>query len=685
MLQEARDLQNNAVKELIKLSEISLNREITFKAPTGSGKTFMMAKMMDEILKKQNDVIFLVSTLSKGNLAKQNYDRFCEYKQSYFKNLNPYIINSETSGEERLTIPKDYNVYVIPVNLLMKTGKIMKSAAMEEFLQYITKSFINNNRKRIFLIKDECHIETKNLNNYKMDYFDRIFNISATPDKKKNQIPDVEINEEDAINASLIKRIELKKDNYELKEAIDKLKEIKEDYINKLYVNPCLIIQISNEIKGNKEIDEIIPQLEKAGLKWVLMLGDRNDTNDVFKVKKLPKEKWRDYIKTDSSNIDVVIFKLTISEGFDIPRACMLYQVRDVKSEQLKEQVVGRVRRNPRLLDFEKLDEDAKKLAMTCYVWGDIEKNNNVKEVEIKKDLDVENEIKIKTTRLKNLKKSKSFNIKKIIDNKTSDNHIMNIFDVYRNLQNKNTDIIDMCDNYIQSYDDWFKFNQSINDIMKNYNKQICDYEKNMETTKDEKGNEIFVSLPKMSSYVYIKENRLGIRNWVWKNLDDDTDFSFDSDAERKWAEFLKELLPCSIDGYKGKETIGKSGNEMLTMNDYYWGKNFLQSSEIKYEYYLDGKHFNYPDFIMKDSFGNIHIFEVKSINSANNKNIDKNEYDRKIGELRRCYKKVSELTGNIFYLPLLDKNTWQITRFKNGEEENITDNEFKQRLINNQ
>lgn len=684
MLQEARDLQNNAVKELVKLSETSLNREITFKAPTGSGKTFMMAKMMDEILKKQKDVIFLVSTLSKGNLAKQNYDKFCEYKQSYFKNLNPYIINSETSGEERLTISNDYNVYVIPVNLLMKTGKIMKSAAMEEFLQYTTKSLTNKNRKRIFLIKDECHIETKNLNNYKMDYFDRIFNFSATPDKKKNQIPDVEINEEDAINASLIKQIELKKDNYELKEAIDKLKEIKEDYINKLYVNPCLIIQISNEIKGNKEIDEIIPQIEKAGLKWVLMLGDRNETNDVFKVKKLPKEKWRDYIKTDSSNIDVVIFKLTISEGFDIPRACMLYQVRDVKSEQLKEQVVGRVRRNPRLLDFEKLDEDAKKLAMTCYVWGDIEKNNNVKEVEIKKDLDVENEIRIKTTRLKNLKKSKSFNIKKIIDNRTSDNHIMNIFEVYRNLQNKNTDIIDMCDNYIQSYDDWFKFNQSINDIVKSYNKQICDYEKNMETTKDKNGNEIFVTLPKMSSYVYIKENRLGIKNWVWKNLDDDTDFSFDSDAERKWAEFLKELLPCSIDGYKSKNTIGKSGNEMLTMDDYYWGKNFLQSSEIKYEYYLDGKHFSYPDFIMKDSFGNIHIFEVKSINNSKDKLIDNKEYDRKINELKECYKKASELTGNIFYLPILDKVTWQIVRYRNGEKEELSETTFKDRLINN-
>ena len=36
---------------------------------------------------------------------------------------------------------------------------------------------------------------------------------------------------------------------------------------------------------------------------------------------------------------------MVITEG-DIPRACMLYQVRDSKSKQMDEQVVGRVRRN---------------------------------------------------------------------------------------------------------------------------------------------------------------------------------------------------------------------------------------------------------------------------------------------------------------------------------------------------
>lgn len=48
----------------------------------------------------------------------------------------------------------------------------------------------------------------------------------------------------------------------------------------------------------------------------------------------------------------------------------MLYQVRDTKSVQLDEQVMGRVRRNPRLLDFETISEPAKRLATTALIWG---------------------------------------------------------------------------------------------------------------------------------------------------------------------------------------------------------------------------------------------------------------------------------------------------------------------------
>ena len=134
MLQEAKDLQLRAVAELEEKAD-GKKREITFRAPTGSGKTRMMADFMNRVLAKNTDVIFLVSTLSKGGLAQQNYDVFKECSDNnIFQNLNPYLISTDISGEENLYIPTDYNVYVLARDLYKKNGKLMQGA-MLNFLQ----------------------------------------------------------------------------------------------------------------------------------------------------------------------------------------------------------------------------------------------------------------------------------------------------------------------------------------------------------------------------------------------------------------------------------------------------------------------------------------------------------------------------------------------------------------------
>ena len=46
MLQEIIDLQNNAVNNILSL--LPLKDNITFKSPTGSGKTYMMADLMNK-------------------------------------------------------------------------------------------------------------------------------------------------------------------------------------------------------------------------------------------------------------------------------------------------------------------------------------------------------------------------------------------------------------------------------------------------------------------------------------------------------------------------------------------------------------------------------------------------------------------------------------------------------------
>lgn len=102
MLQEIIELQNSAVEKLLDLTRKNSKKAYTFRAPTGSGKTYMMADYMNRLLQINPNVVFLVSSLSKSDLAKQNYDKFCEYRDNNsFSNLDPYLINSDIAGEER--------------------------------------------------------------------------------------------------------------------------------------------------------------------------------------------------------------------------------------------------------------------------------------------------------------------------------------------------------------------------------------------------------------------------------------------------------------------------------------------------------------------------------------------------------------------------------------------------------
>lgn len=703
MKQEAIDLQQNAVTSLVELT--AAQDEITFKAPTGSGKTYMMAEMMNRILSADKNVIFLVSTLSKGDLASQNYEKYQEYSaKGNFPELKPYLISSQIAGEERLFVPTDYNVYLLPRDLYKKGGRLMQGA-MEGFLQNMTGAqWLGGQEKRVYLIKDECHIATNNLDNLSEKFFTKIYNFSATPKLSRGQHPDVEIKNDDAVNAKLIKDIELIDDpDVKVADAIEKFEEVKKDYRNLLGVNPCLIIQISNKDKADAEISEIKKELEKAehtDLKWMLIVNDEKqcDTNDTFKAKKLPVSKWKDYAKENSSTIDIIIFKMVITEGWDIPRACMLFQIRDSKSKQLDEQVMGRVRRNPRLLDFESLGDEAQKLAMTAWIWGivpeDLRKSFGVK---LWQDSEIiTNEIKIKTTRLKPLTKKSEFNLATFLKKQSVVSAPSSIFTLWRDFVKAENSVREMGENYGMTFAKWREFAENIEAVASESSHYVNDYEKSMEVVKDENGKEVEVSFA-MTSHYTDNGNYVDIGDWVWKRNDGKEKFAFDSEAERAWTSILKDLAKDDLavgDGRVGKRvTVGKKNSkagaadlfggkepEFLDAKQVYlWGKNYVANSPIKFEYYLGALHSSYPDFVMKDSFDRVHIFEVKSVNISANMvgGFDNNIYKTKLEELKKAYKQASKLTEQIFYLPILRDDNWRIFQYVAGSEKTLTKDEF--------
>ena len=695
MLQDAIDLQQRSVNELVR--KINSKKELTFRAPTGSGKTRMMADFMDRILAQHDDVIFLVSTLSKGNLAEQNYNVFKNCAdRGIFPHLKPHLISTEIAGEESLYIPLDSNVYVLPRDLYKKGGRLMQGA-MEGFLRNVTANLYGSGlNKRICLIKDECHQATTNLDGISAEYFEKVVNFSATPNLKRGQTPDVEITDEDAMNAKLIKAIVWGEDTDTVETAIRKFEEIRENYVNLLGVNPCLIIQISNKDKAEQEwanIKGILNKTEHQQLKWMSIVEDRKkcETND--KVGKLKVERWKDYAKENASTIDVIVFKMVISEGWDIPRACMLYQVRDTQSKQLDEQVMGRVRRNPRLIDFESLSPEARSLAMTAWVWG-IEPKGSKKSRQVKlvgNETAVPSALKIRTTRLKPLTERKDFDVAEFIGQKSkNDVAHSSIFDIYGKLQRSETGLCDLCYGYADTVQKWWKFGEHIDAVRREYDSYICNYAESMEVVADADGNPKEVSFPLTSVYVD-NEHYENIGDWVWHRKDGSDRFSFDSEAEREWACILKEISHDDIElaaigdpnplagQYNTDGTV--EPQQINVRNKYLWGKNFLANSEIKFEYYQNGIHASYPDFVMKDKRGRIHLFEVKSVNVSNAAAFDGEEYKRKVLALKECYKRCSELTGYIYYLPVLKDEVWQITRIVDGQVEEISKDSFQQSL----
>ena len=689
MLDDVKNLQERAISELVQ--SLSEKDDVVFKAPTGSGKTFIMARVMDEVISKDDNVVFIVSSLSKANLAQQNYDKFNEYLElGLVQHLNPHLISSETSCESALYIPSVNNVYVLPQALYKAKSKLKGQQA---FLKLLLE--IKNHGRVLYLIKDESHVATNNLDELK-SFFTKIINISATPKKK----PDVEISEQDAVNARLIKRVQycssadygdddFSVDSLQYKEllkALDYLKECKKDYLEKSNINPCLIIQISNKDLGEKQFNVIERALglsEYKDLKWVGYAKDPKvcQTNDQM-IKTSP-QKWEKYCKPNDSTIDVIIFKMAITEGWDIPRANMLFQIRDSKSKQLDVQVLGRVRRNPRIMDFEKItDEKERRLFTTAYVWGIKDNSSEQKSVDVtlkgsvpdgnRIKNEIQEEIKVKITKLADLNDTQSnFDIDTFLKEKQAPESCKSIFELYNELTKSSNRIQVECKRYMfSSYDDeyskYFVFVNNLSEIKSKVKTILSSDSSSIEVVKNSLGKDLEVSLPYNSLYFQNKKYSLQDVKGVWNNGSDMREFTFDSDSEKKW--LYKMLQDFSIK----KISLDEEKDILLV------GKNYLQNSEIKYEYYADGSHFSYPDFVLKDKYDRIFLFEVKSMNISSSLQIDTKVYQEKVEILKDLYSKVSSKVEHYFCLPILNGKSWTVHCYYKGVHYELKEDQFK-------
>lgn len=646
MLHSIIQLQTDAVNKLVYLlsQKDSIQKEFTFKAPTGSGKTHMMAELMNKMLENDSDLVFIVSSLSTSGLARQNYDKFTEYKISEFQHLDPYEILSERTSEQRISIDSSHNVYVLARDLYKQKSRLMSNNSLVEFLEQI-----KSQGKKIIWLKDECHIASNNLD-YLKYYFDKVLNLSATPNSKF----DVEISELDAVNNKLIKDVEFHEEELE-DFGIQKFLKIRNEYKKYLNINPCLIIQISNKDKGEEEWNKIRTVLDTkfAGVQYVCFANNPKlcDTNsDILKKTKI--NEWKNIVKDNNSLVSIIIFKMIIKEGYDIPRACMLYQVRDTSSETLDEQVIGRIRRNPILLDWEDYSAPAHNLALKAIVYG-IEKKQGRKFNVAFLDKEKAKTFKVKTTILNDLwnEQKSNFNLSEYVEKNKKNNGTSSIFELYKKWKNIDDKTSEKCWEYIgNSHDKWFDISYLIEKIRSENNNYKANYENSMELGPS-------VSFCSSVKYEIVNENdSVQITDWIWQQMLNNEpyyDYYFDSKAERTFANMIKDC------GY----TV--------------WGKNFYagrNEKNLMCFQYIDFEDKNsFPDFIINLN-DNIHIIEAKSLVGENNQIIDSESYKHKIESLKKAFKYASKLTKQCFYMAVQELNynkmpVWNIFKYQNAKE----------------
>lgn len=646
MLEKIKYIQEIKVDELLALIKEEGEKQYTLKAPTGSGKTYMQGYLISKLIEMYPNCKIIYQSLSKASLAQQAFNKITvDYN---FPTINAKLLSTDKTNQETLTIPLNYNTYFLPKDLNKKDANL--EIPLKNFLTYQTK----DNQK--FLILDECHITSNNIMKYENE-FDYIFGFSATPTKEQTRIGRyVELDEETCEEYNLIKKrtvvrqLEIN-DNLKLriKNALDDFKQIQNDYKDS-GINPALIIQISNKFKGQKQKEEIIEVLNENGYLWYYDDSKGFESSD--KINELKginsKEKARKYVVLNSSTIPVIIFKLTYTEGFDIPRACYLLQIRETESETLDEQVVGRIRRNPCLFDFDSLPKQMQEKLMIAYVNG--VEQQETRQVKYVKRNDI---IEVETTHLINKIPKKLQDIKNLDLKEVNQPH--NIFKLKENWDLLDSKIKNNLQNI--SKDEWIKY--CINVEILNKNSYIEDYENNIKSSGKQQIQE--------ETFYRVDPEKIDIDKWVWKHSNSSVDkcYSFESSAEK---------------------TIAR---ELSKLNLELWGKNFFNKSKIYFEYFLQrkGKFLisnQYPDFIVVNN-KKTYLIEVKSNVLSTSKPIgDPDDYQTKINSIKSIYKESSKITNQIFVLiNQLQNGEWISHVYEKGKETNYY-NDDKLNFLNN-
>ena len=364
-----RPYQDKAVSDLYSdatsLLQKTGNKVIVFRAPTGSGKTIVMAEFLRKLVSENETGIPLsfiwaaprqLHIQSKEKLERYFYENKA-LKCSFFEELvDKSIAENEILFLNWESINKKGNVYI-----------------RENENDFNLPTVLQNTRDQgslVILIIDESHFSTnteiasglRDMINPKLT-----IEVSATPVFQGDQL--VSVDREDVIQDEMIKKYvvinqEFKSDilarssdeisvkpqettnEFIISEALKKREQLSEEFTSlSSNVNPLMLIQLPDRSAGTEGLkDEIISILKSK----------HNITveNGKLAIYLSEDKKNLDTISINDDEVDVMIFKQAIAIGWDCPRAHILLMLREMHSFVFTVQTVGRILRMPELKHY---------------------------------------------------------------------------------------------------------------------------------------------------------------------------------------------------------------------------------------------------------------------------------------------------------------------------------------------
>lgn len=357
--------QEAAVSKLISRSRDLLTErtgsKIVFKAPTGSGKTIMMASFLEKLVA---DPELSGRPISVIWTAPRKLHTQSKMKLKSFYEDSKALDCVDFFDLQELAIGRN-EVLFLNWESINKSDKntIIKENERDFFLDNILENTRQLGHKVILVIDESHHHATSETSKQLIQDMapDLTIEVSATPvisdpDEMVSVTLD-QVREQGMIKKSVIlnpdfsnvytaKKIESAlsqtSDQFVLNEAINRRNALADGYKQQgSKINPLMLIQLPDR---KSEMEE---QLMEDVISFL-----KNDHGITVENGKLAvylseaKENLENIAKSDSE-VEVMIFKQAIALGWDCPRAQILVLFRDHKSLAFSIQTVGRIMRMP--------------------------------------------------------------------------------------------------------------------------------------------------------------------------------------------------------------------------------------------------------------------------------------------------------------------------------------------------